>query len=140
MQVFEGRDRIAYVGETNTYKVARSDSGLEANEIEAQLANQFGEFVVPTVSYGRVNVQPTVPIVELEFRPLWKCIPVQIQARYAGSLAHSLEQPGNLGIHEGKVKFTDAGSLVLEEIMSKYPEDLAEGLQAIGEMQRAQNS
>ncbi len=140
MQVFEGRDRIAYVSETNTYKVAKSDSGLEANRIEARLASQFGEFVVPTVGYGRVNVQPTVPIVELEFRPLWMCIPVPIQARFAGSLAHSFEQPGNLGIHEERIKFTDAGSCALENIMSMYPESLAEGLRAIGELHRAQNA
>jgi hypothetical protein len=134
MQVFEGEDRIAYVGETTTYKLAKSDSGFEANKIEARLANKFGEFVVPTTGCVCINIQPTVPIVELEFHSLWKCLPAQIQGRYSGSLAHTLERPGNLGVHDGKVKFTDAGSLVLEEIMSTYPEYLAEGLQGIGEL------
>jgi len=139
MQVFEGSDRVAYVGETNTYKIAKSDSGLRANDVEARLASQFGEFVVPTVGHDYVNIQPTVPIVELEFRPLWRCIPVQVQARFSGSLSHSLERPGNLGIHEGRIKFTDAGSLALERLMLVYPGYLAEGLRAIGELQRTQN-
>lgn len=134
MQVFEGQDRIAYVGETTTYKVAKGERGLRANEIERRLADKFGQFLVPTTGCLCMNIQPTVPIVELDLDTIWSCIPRVIQARYSGSLAHSLERIGNLGVHEGQVKFTDAGSSALERIMWNHAEYLAEGLNSIREL------
>jgi len=139
MQVREGRDRIAYVDDETTYKVAKSEAGLKANMIEEELADAFSEFVVPTIvkASGLVSAQPTVPIVDLEFRLMWGCMPTQIASRYSGSFAHNFEKPGNLGIHQGNIKFTDAGSLVLALIMIRFPEELADGLNAIGDLNRA---
>jgi len=92
--------------------------GVRANRRESELARDFTNIVLPTRSlfFGALNIQPTVPELELEWEELKRSFVDHLFNRVA-EIGHTLEKPGNFGIHDGRVKFIDAGSARVARLM-----------------------
>lgn len=172
--VHNGTDRISYVGETSTVKLAKIElqkalyeaysigkragvdrlrealtipatshqsiqsyalRGIVANRTEGYLAQEYPDAVVPTrrLLGGLANVQPSVEIVEPDSREVYRIF-IALFGQYAVKLhlGHSLEPEGhNLGIHDGVVKFVDAGSDGLKHLLTTNPEKVHKALAAV---------
>lgn len=172
MKVAKGEDRIAFVGERFTVKLARScpirfgeqaidllkrggvkqaiDSwsrftpdqhhslknlllhGVAANRRERRLAQGAGNVVVPTVSLlgGIANVQLTAQTLEISHREIHGSFVKNLGSQVT-LLGHMLENPANLGIDNGMVKFVDGGSKGLEGLMESRGADVESSLAAV---------
>lgn len=93
--------------------------GQAPNLREARLAKLYPDLVVPTRTLlgGMVALQPTVTTtdrvgIEDPFPYFEKVFPGN-----GARIGHTLETPKNFGVHDGKVKFVDAGEFGIEEKM-----------------------
>lgn len=172
MRVARGTDRIAFVGEKHTVKVAKTRPalfskevhrqlerggvkgvvnswnrfnpdqlgslkhmllhGIAANRREARLAKQFGAVVAPTISLlgGVANIQPTAQSTGLDHTDVHSSFVDHIGHRVT-ALGHMLENPENLGITAGGVRFIDGASLGLERLLIERPGDIEQALGSV---------
>ncbi|MEK7594819.1 MAG: hypothetical protein AAB436_04230 [Patescibacteria group bacterium] len=173
MKISKGEDRIAFVGERLTVKVARTHPlkfgkqaiqltqrygirtainfwtdfdpdqhkslqnrllhGVNANRREERLARGAGSVVVPTVSIlgGIANVQLTAEAPELSGRDIRGTFTDHLGTVPVAQLSHMLENPNNLGVDDGVIKFVDGGSKALEELIGSRPTEIQDSLAEI---------
>lgn len=103
--------------------------GVVANRRERRVAGQNNGVVVPTRSLlkGLVNVQPTVAPTGLDEREIHSAFVGQLGSRVT-TLGHMLENPSNLGVLDGQVRFVDGGSRGLEKLTHTQPESIEQAL------------
>jgi hypothetical protein len=109
--------------------------GVTANRTEAQLASEYPDAIIPTTALlgGLANLQPTVETIEpdnLEIHRLF--IDLLGQRAVKLHLGHTLEpEKYNLGRHNGRVKFIDAGSDGLRHLLSAEPDKIHQALELV---------
>ena len=106
--------------------------GVVANQRETRLARNFGQVVIPTVSIlgGMANLQPTSQPLELPHREIHGCF-VEYLGPLVTRLGHMLEDPSNLGIYDGMVRFVDGGSRGLGELMKIKGDEIGAVLETL---------
>jgi hypothetical protein len=106
--------------------------GVTANRREYRIASNYDGIVLPTVSMlgGAVNVQPTVPTLDICPRALRNTFAEQFGGRVE-FLEHDLDNPHNFGVLEGQVLFVDGGSRGLENLMQTNPDSIKNALGAL---------
>lgn len=94
--------------------------GVKANRRERSLAKHTA-VVVPTLSLlgGVINVQPTVDDVKVQYSDIIRAFADNLDnpGMNLPRLGHTVEDIGNFGVHDGLVKFRDAGSYGLERVI-----------------------
>jgi hypothetical protein len=103
--------------------------GVVANRREHRIANQNGNIIVPTRSIlkGLANIQPTVAPTGLDHEEIHSAFVEQLGSRVT-TLGHMLENPSNLGVLDGRVRFVDGGSRGLEKLTHTQPESIEQAL------------
>lgn len=95
--------------------------GVAANKREARIAQCASEVATPTRALlaGLVAVQPTTSSISVTHRDILRsfCDHLDEPGVNVARLGHSLEKAENFGLHEGVLKFRDAGSLGLERVL-----------------------
>lgn len=114
--------------------------GVIANRRERRLAEEGVDVVIPTASLlgGIINVQPTAPSTSLDEASVHSAF-VEKLGPGVTALGHMLEDPNNLGVHNGSVKFVDGGSHGLERVMQTQPEMVEQALGSLALSPEARN-
>ena len=114
--------------------------GIVANRRERRLATPGG-LIIPTRSLfgGLINIQPTVPVIELDHRTVHFTFLDQLGTR-TNKIIHLLEHTDNFGVFDSQVRFIDGGSIGLEELMQKQPTSVERALGELTTLQALVNN
>ncbi len=133
------RERSGLKGVVNAWNALNADQhqslknfllhGVMANRREHRLAKHDGGIVVPTVSTlrGLVNIQRTIPSTGLDHAEIHSAFAEHLGPKVT-ALGHMLEDPSNLGVVDGQVRFVDGGSIGLERLTQTHEEPLGRAL------------
>jgi len=113
--------------------------GLFANQREGRHWHELRDIVVPTRSLlgGLLAIQPTTADIAFSKGEPWNAMSERLYEEiFDANGQHTLQNPRNYGMHEGKVRIRDFGGLGIPQLLMKYQETFHAALAQLTEQVR----
>lgn len=101
--------------------------GIMANRREARISKSGAVTPTKSILGGMANIQRTAQPSNVRFEEIWSAF-VDVLGSRATELGHMIEDPNNLGLIDGHMKFVDGGSAKLERLLELQPESIHQAL------------